>query len=360
MAKKRTAKKATPKIDSTLAAALKEDAPVEKEVAVKKVTKKATKRPSVKVLDGCPDCLMIPLESIVEVDAVPSDRSKIVIDDLLPSVAWRGLVVPLGVRPKVNGKYALVYGRRRLRAIKTLKRTEPKVYKKHFDAGIKVVLVEGDDKAALSAQGIENNCRVNLSLSERVQSIERYKTAGMRPVDIEKVMGLNKVTVANNVRFVKEACDALRKAVDEGEISFHMAHNIIVNNSDADSQKTVLDAIRKIAVEVDDKRERGKQQTAVSRGKSGKSVASMMTEKTVLDLRESVVDNLLDKENDDDKSTFSLQDLTTVVLITLDYVLGECSDDEWIERFSTINKYSDDRVEQEEKVRGVGVDENDL
>lgn len=92
---------------------------------------------------------------LVNTDGRLSDRLTLEADDLVVSIRTNGQRVPILVRPTHDGRYGLIYGRRRLEACRSL--------------GIKVraIVTEIDDAQALQDQLIENQNRRDLSFIER-------------------------------------------------------------------------------------------------------------------------------------------------------------------------------------------------
>ena len=127
-----------------------------------------------------------------------SGRKPPELDDILPSVRARGILVPLLVRP--NGgpdSFEIVAGRRRFFAAQ-------KVAEERLAAGEPLGLAEplpcavmeaGDDAAALEASLIENVARLDAHEVEQWESFTRLVREGRKPDEIAATFGLTDIMV---------------------------------------------------------------------------------------------------------------------------------------------------------------------
>ncbi|WP_281984887.1 plasmid partitioning protein RepB [Thalassorhabdomicrobium marinisediminis] len=118
-------------------------------------------------------------------DRLALDDSSI--DELAASIREHGQQVPIMVRPSDKAdRYNIVYGRRRLAAIRKIGGT------------VKAIVRTLDDDASLIAQGQENNLRLDPSFIEKSLFINEMQSAGYRPKVIQDALGLTRQGVSNH------------------------------------------------------------------------------------------------------------------------------------------------------------------
>jgi len=109
------------------------------------------------------------------------------IDELGESIRKHGQQVPIMVRPSNQpDRYRIVYGRRRLAAIRKIGGT------------VKAIVRTLDDDASLIAQGQENNLRLDPSFIEKSLFIKEMQQAGYKPGIIQDALGLTRQGVSNH------------------------------------------------------------------------------------------------------------------------------------------------------------------
>ncbi|WP_417607642.1 plasmid partitioning protein RepB [Primorskyibacter flagellatus] len=109
------------------------------------------------------------------------------IDDLAESIRKHGQQVPIMVRPSDQpDRYRIIYGRRRLAAIRKVGGT------------IKAIVRTLDDDASLIAQGQENNLRLDPSFIEKSIFIKEMQESGYKPGVIQDALGLTRQGVSNH------------------------------------------------------------------------------------------------------------------------------------------------------------------
>ncbi len=129
------------------------------------------------------------------------------IAELADSIRERGLVQPLVVR-RVNGKYELIAGERRLRAVRSLGHTE-----------VKVVMMEATDREVAELALIENLQREDLSPLEEAEQYRLLQTRfGMKQEVIAQHVGKSRTVVANMVRLLELSATA-RELLEKNAIS---------------------------------------------------------------------------------------------------------------------------------------------
>ncbi len=121
-----------------------------------------------------------PKDRLDEFTAVNSGDDADGFDALKSSIKEDGQQVPIMVRrASTEGRYEIIYGRRRLRACKEL--------------GLKVRanLQDLDDATALLAKGLENAARRNLSFYEKARFAAVIQVAGHTTKTVRQVLGLS-------------------------------------------------------------------------------------------------------------------------------------------------------------------------
>jgi len=109
------------------------------------------------------------------------------LDELAESIRKHGQQVPIMVRPSDQpDRYRVVYGRRRLAAIRQIGGT------------VKAIVRTLDDDASLIAQGQENNLRLDPSFIEKALFIKEMQEAGYKPGVIQDALGLTRQGVSNH------------------------------------------------------------------------------------------------------------------------------------------------------------------
>jgi len=109
------------------------------------------------------------------------------IDELAESISKYGQQVPIMVRPSSQtDRYQIVYGRRRLAAIRK------------SGGMVKAIVRTLDDDASLVAQGQENNLRLDPSFIEKSLFISEMQKFGYKPGVIQDALGLTRQGVSNH------------------------------------------------------------------------------------------------------------------------------------------------------------------
>lgn len=132
------------------------------------------------------------------------------LDDLASSIRENGLLQPLVVRPAAGatGRYELVAGERRFRALNMLEWTD-----------VPVLVRDADDETLLVLALVENLQREALNPLEEAEGYDALaERFGMKHADIARAVGKDRSTVANLVRLLKLPI-SIRKLVEEGQLS---------------------------------------------------------------------------------------------------------------------------------------------
>lgn len=137
------------------------------------------------------------------------DNDPAGIGELARSIEEYGQQVPVMLRhsPNVEGRYEIVYGRRRVAALKRLGRP------------VRAMIRDLDDKALIVAQGQENSARKDLSFIEKALFARQMEAAGFDrkvicdALHIDKTVVSRMLTVADSLpRKVIEAIGAAPSA----------------------------------------------------------------------------------------------------------------------------------------------------
>lgn len=131
------------------------------------------------------------------IDANPFQPRKIFSEDgikeLSESIKEIGLIQPISVRIKEDGRYELIAGERRLRACKLAK--------------VEVVpslIVQMEDKASAVVALVENLQREDLNFIEEAEGYQRLiDDHGFSQKDIAEQIGKNQSTISNKLRILK-------------------------------------------------------------------------------------------------------------------------------------------------------------
>lgn len=145
------------------------------------------------------------------------------IDELARSINEVGLIQPLTVRYTDDGKYELIAGERRLRAVKKLNFTK-------VDC---IVLsdIENEDSAAMAL--VENLQREDLHFLEEAQCYERMlKTYCMTQDELAKKIGKSQSSIANKLRLLRMS-DEVKAAMIDANISERHARALLRLASDS-------------------------------------------------------------------------------------------------------------------------------
>lgn len=124
---------------------------------------------------------------VIEQDGL-QDRLAITADDvaeLAASIRQHGQQVPILVRPStVPGRFRVVYGRRRLAAVRLVGGT------------VKAIVRTLGDKEAVLAQGQENNLRLDPSFIEKAVFVQALRAASYTTETIMDALGVSKQSVS--------------------------------------------------------------------------------------------------------------------------------------------------------------------
>ncbi len=124
------------------------------------------------------------------------------IDLLAESIRKHGQQVPIMVRPSDQpDRYRVVYGRRRLAAIRKV------------GGPVKAIVRTLDDDASLIAQGQENNLRLDPSFIEKALFIKEMQEAGYKPGVIQDALGLTRQGISNHRVVIEQLPEELIRLI---------------------------------------------------------------------------------------------------------------------------------------------------
>jgi ParB family chromosome partitioning protein len=157
------------------------------------------------------DITRIPVRVIVPNPMQPRQMfTEAELVDLSASIQVNGLLQPLVVRlsPEAPGRYELIAGERRLRAVGRLGWTD-----------VPVVIREASDETLLILALVENLQREALNALEEAEGYQALTdNFGMSQGEIAEAVGKDRSTVANLVRLLKLPT-SVRKLLEQGRLS---------------------------------------------------------------------------------------------------------------------------------------------
>lgn len=175
------------------------------------------------------------------------------LSELTASIEASGLLQPVIVRPK-NGKFELIAGERRWRAIQRL-----------GWAKIPAVVREVDDQTLLTLALIENLQRDDLTSIDEAAGYQRLGDEFKIPqAEIARLVGRNRSTVANLLRLLKLP-DEVKALVQEGKLSEGHARALLAVEKESELLRLAREAAAQgWSVRDTEARARGESPPAVS------------------------------------------------------------------------------------------------
>lgn len=154
----------------------------------------------------------IPFKDLVAADAINAraKAAKDGLDELAASIAAKGLIQPLAVRPADNGRYEIIDGRRRYQAMQRL--VKQRTWRK--DAPVPVLIRNEDDMEALETSLVANTVRLPMHPVDQHEVFARLADSGLAAADIAARFALAEKTVRQHLalgRLAPEIRDAWRK-----------------------------------------------------------------------------------------------------------------------------------------------------
>ena len=112
------------------------------------------------------------------------------LDELVESIQENGQKVPVLLRRVPDGRFEVIYGRRRILACKSLGRP------------VRAMISDLDDEEALIAQGLENSARLDNSFIERCLFVNSILSADYDIEIVRKALGINRDEIMRLNRIV--------------------------------------------------------------------------------------------------------------------------------------------------------------
>lgn len=161
-----------------------------------------------------------------QINARPATKEGI--DELAASIAARGLIQPLAVRPADSqaDRFEVIDGRRRFLAMQQLVRARQM---SKSDA-VAVVVRNEDDAEALETSLVANTVRLPMHPVDQHEVFARLEAQGRAPAEIAERFGLAERTVRQRLALAALA-PAVRKAWREGKIGEKIAQAFTVSAS---------------------------------------------------------------------------------------------------------------------------------
>jgi ParB family transcriptional regulator, chromosome partitioning protein len=151
--------------------------------------------------------------------------------ELTASIEASGLLQPVIVRSK-NGRYELIAGERRWRAVQRL--GWPK---------IPAIIKDADDKTLLTLALIENLQRNDLNAIDQAAGYERMGEEFSIPqAEIARLVGRNRSTIANLLRLLKLP-DEVKDLVQEGKLSEGHARALLALEAEPEMVRLANEAV---------------------------------------------------------------------------------------------------------------------
>jgi ParB family transcriptional regulator, chromosome partitioning protein len=167
--------------------------------------------------------------------------------ELEASLRANGLLQPITVRPKGQGKWELVAGERRLRAASRLGWTE-----------IPAVVRDFDDRAMLTLALVENLQRSDLNALEEAEGYQRLiDEFGLTQQQVADAVGKDRTTITNLIR-VLTLPPAIRTMVEQGLLSTGHARALLALRYPRRQQELAAEVVaRQLSVRQTEARARG-------------------------------------------------------------------------------------------------------
>lgn len=182
----------------------------------------------------------VPLSRLVVSDEINArGASKDGIDELAASIAQRGMIQPLAVRPADGGKYEVIDGRRRHAALAKL--VKAKTLKKDHD--VPVLVRNEDDAEALETSLVANTVRLPMHAVDQFAVFARLSEQGKTDADIAARFGITERVVRQQKALGKLA-PQVRDAWRKGTLDAAAAKAFTLHPS-LEVQAAVYDKLRK-------------------------------------------------------------------------------------------------------------------
>lgn len=199
----------------------------------------------------------LPISSIAPLPGNPRKHfDEGALEELAASIASRGVIQPIIVRPKANGKYELVAGERRWRAAQKARLHE-----------MPALVRELSDREVMALALIENLQREDLNPVEEARAYQRLADdEGMTQAEIARMVEKSRSHVANIQRLLGLP-EAVLDLVEAGKLSMGHARALVGHDNAAQLAKQAVNEnlsvreieklVRKVAKQIGVKKEGG-------------------------------------------------------------------------------------------------------
>ncbi len=192
-----------------------------------------------------------------------SEFNQEALDALTVSIKEKGVLQPLLVRAKNNGKYEIIAGERRFRAACQAGLTE-----------IPVIVKEMADKEVLEVALVENLLRENLSAIEEAEGLQRLINEFSHTQEaLSNVIGKSRSYIANTLRLLSLPSSVQQMIRDNKLTAGHARPLIGLENAEAIAEKIVAKGLSVREVE-----------QLVQKGKEGKTKVTKKTNSDTADI----------------------------------------------------------------------------
>jgi len=159
------------------------------------------------------------------------------LQELCDSIVENGIIQPLIVTPRAEGRFEIIAGERRLQAAKMA----------NFDE-VPIVVRDASDKQMLQIAIIENIQRENLNPIEEAQGYERLKQEfKYTHAEIGKAMGKDRTTISNFLRILS-LDEIIKKMILDGIIS--MGHAKVIMQAEESKRVMVAQKVVDMSMSV--------------------------------------------------------------------------------------------------------------
>ncbi|QUL37285.1 ParB/RepB/Spo0J family partition protein [Erythrobacter sp. JK5] len=206
--------------------------------------------------------------SIASIEPLPNNPRKhfdeAALDELASSIAVRGVIQPIIVRPKGNGRFELVAGERRWRAAQKARLHE-----------IPALVRELDDREVMALALIENLQREDLNPVEEARAYQTLSDdEGMTQAEIARMVEKSRSHVANIQRLLNLPGEVL-DLVESGSLSMGHARALIGQDDAASlAQRAVNDNLSVRDIEKLVRQLNRKAGDTVSRGSANRATST--------------------------------------------------------------------------------------
>lgn len=182
------------------------------------------------------DVIMIPLTKLVESeDNVRRANRKGGVNELASSIRSHGLLQSIVVRETPQGKFAVIAGGRRLRALRML----AKAGDIEKNAPIPCRIISGDNAAELSLA--ENIVRQDMAVHEELEAFQRLVESGNGPEAIAARFGVSPQHVARRLKLARVS-PRLIEALKKEEATLDQLAALAIVDDHAAQEKAFFDA----------------------------------------------------------------------------------------------------------------------